>query len=288
MIEVSSFLSGKNLCNILANSIVKKINELSPDAITQIKVINVRSFFIVKGTTSSSNLVNVSEILSDIYKKYDEKLVKTVRVIDTILYNVLHDGKLNIELEQVLTNDGIEKNLKVVCDKLQSEGLYINLKIHDNNLYYDFEHKVDYNSEKISSLFPQYTCIKDDFSNEIYTSDKIYGLSNTNEKYYHLILKKISFNLLSRSFSKKVKLQISSNEDYSKINSENIKISLDSKTILHKEKLLSMLLDVFNFELGSLKKEFDLSSYEMDLITIDNNHTPIWENYNGTKDLMFL
>ena len=53
MIEVSSFLSGKNLCNIFADLIVKKINEEFPDAKTQISVINVRNFFIVKGVTTS-------------------------------------------------------------------------------------------------------------------------------------------------------------------------------------------------------------------------------------------
>ena len=93
MIEVSSFLSGKNLCNIFADLIVKEINKVSPDAITEIKVINVRSFFIVKGFTSSEKIVNLSDILSDLYQSYDENLVKTVRVFDTIIYNKKIDSK---------------------------------------------------------------------------------------------------------------------------------------------------------------------------------------------------
>ena len=66
MIEVSSFLSGKNLCNIFADLVVKKINEVTPDAKTQITVINVRNFFIVKGVTTSDSVINLSDILRKI------------------------------------------------------------------------------------------------------------------------------------------------------------------------------------------------------------------------------
>ena len=56
-------------------NIVKEINKVSPDAITEIKVINVRSFFIVKGFTTSKNVINVSDILTELYQQYDENLI---------------------------------------------------------------------------------------------------------------------------------------------------------------------------------------------------------------------
>ena len=44
-----NFLDGENLCNIFASLIVNKINESFPNANTEISVINVRNFFIIKG-----------------------------------------------------------------------------------------------------------------------------------------------------------------------------------------------------------------------------------------------
>jgi len=288
MIEVSSFLSGKNLCNIFADLIVKEINKVSPDAITEIKVINVRSFFIVKGFTSSEKIVNVSDILSDLYQGYDENLVKTVRVIDVIIYNKKIDRKLNINIQNNNQTKKIEVNLLVICNKLQKEGYYLNLKVHDKNLFYDFEHSVEYVHEYICSNFKGYNCIKDDFSNDVYTSDLIYGLSDNYEKYYHFLLNKISFNLLSRGFSTSLNLSISSNNNLEDIDSDNINLSIHNKTTINNEKLESLILDIFSFKLSDIKNEFNLSDFDLIDSLTETDYVTCWENYNGTKDLMFL
>jgi len=288
MIEVSSFLSGKNLCNIFADLIVKEINKVSPDAITEIKVINVRSFFIVKGFTSSEKIVNVSDILSDLYQGYDENLVKTVRVIDVIIYNKKIDRKLNINIQNNNQTKKIEVNLLVICNKLQKEGYYLNLKVHDKNLFYDFEHSVEYVHEYICSNFKGYNCIKDDFSNDVYASDLIYGLSDNYEKYYHFLLNKISFNLLSRGFSTSLNLSISSNNNLEDIDSDNINLSIHNKTTINNEKLESLILDIFSFKLSDIKNEFNLSDFDLIDSLTETDYVTCWENYNGTKDLMFL
>jgi len=288
MIEVSSFLSGKNLCNIFADLIVKEINKVSPDAITEIKVINVRSFFIVKGFTSSEKIVNVSDILSDLYQGYDENLVKTVRVIDVIIYNKKIDRKLNINIQNNNQTKKIEGNLLVICNKLQKEGYYLNLKVHDKNLFYDFEHSVEYVHEYICSNFKGYNCIKDDFSNDVYASDLIYGLSDNYEKYYHFLLNKISFNLLSRGFSTSLNLSISSNNNLEDIDSDNINLSIHNKTTINNEKLESLILDIFSFKLSDIKNEFNLSDFDLIDSLTETDYVTCWENYNGTKDLMFL
>lgn len=285
MIEVSSFLTNKSLCNIFADKIVKEINKESPDAKTQITVLNVKSFFIVRGYTSSEKVVNLSDILSEIYEKYDTELVKTVRVIDTILYNRKPDEKLKITHKESKTKNKITKHLKKICDSLQEEGLYITVKVQGNNLFYDFEHQVEFEKSYISSKFKEYNCIKDDFSNDIYISDQIYGLSNDGLKYYHLLIRKISYNLLNRGFSSKVYLNICSSLDIEKINSENITLSLSDSAIIKKEKLESLILDNFNFDLESLTNEFDLTKFDCN-IPYESLH--MWESYEGTSDLMFL
>jgi hypothetical protein len=288
MIEVSSFLSGKNLCNIFADLIVKEINKVSPDAITEIKVINVRSFFIVKGFTSSEKIVNLSDILSDLYQSYDENLVKTVRVIDVIIYNKKIDRKLNINVQNSNQTKKIKDDLLVICNKLQKEGFYLNLKVHDKNLFYDFEHNVEYDHDYISSNFKDYNCVKDDFSNDVYISDLVYGLSDNGEKYYHFLLNKISFNLLNRGFSSDLNLLITSENGVDDIDSENINLSVINKTTISKEKLESLILDNFSFKLSDIKNEFDLSEFNLLSYLSEVNYVPSWENYQGTRDLMFL
>jgi len=283
MIEVSSFLSGKNLCNIFADSIVRKLNELSPDAKTQISVINVRSFFIVRGYTTSEVVADLSEILSELYKNYDDKLMNTVRVIDTILYNKSSKEKLKINYSEDKTANSIKCCFEKVCNELQNEGYYITVKIHNDKLYYDFEHKKDFDPSYISSKFLGYQCIKDDFSNDVYMSEDIYGLSNDGKKYYHVLLKKISYNLLNKGFTKNISINVSSDLDLDEINSENINFNLMESKILNKERLESLILDVFNFDMSNLTNEFDLTNFKYPLS--DNK---VWESYEGTGDLMFL
>jgi hypothetical protein len=283
MIEVSSFLSGKNLCNIFADLIVRKLNELSPNAKTQISVINVRGFFIVRGYTTSEVVADLSEILSELYKNYDDKLMNTVRVIDTILYNRSSKEKLKINYSEDKNTNSIKCCFEKVCNELQNEGYYITVKIHNDKLYYDFEHKKDFDHSYISSKFLGYQCIKDDFSNDVYMSEDIYGLSNDGKKYYHVLLKKISYNLLNKGFTKNISVSISSDLELTEINSENINFNLIESKIVNKEKLESLILDVFNFDLSNLTNEFDLTDFKYQLL--DNK---VWESYEGTGDLMFL
>jgi hypothetical protein len=282
MIEVSSFLTNKNLCNIFADKIVKKINNESPDAKTQITVLNVRSFFIVRGYTSSETVVNLSDILTEIYEKYDTELVKTVRVIDTILYNRKPNEKLRLSYKENKKDSRLLKQLQETCDSTQKKGFYITIKVQGNNLFYDFDYPVDFDPSYISSKFDGYNCIKDDFSNDVYISDDLYGMSNDSLKYYHVLVRKIAYNLLNKGFTSDVCLDLCSDLEIEKINSENIKLSLKTSEVISKEKLESMILDNFNFDLESLTNEFDLKDFEY---KIENN---IWENYTGTGDLMFL
>ena len=288
MIEVSSFLSGKNLCNIFADLIVKEINKLSPDAKTQIKVINVRSFFIVKGFTTSKNVINVSDILTELYQQYDENLIKTVRVIDTIIYDKTFDTKLNLGVNESKKSKKIEKDLRDICNSLQKEGFYLNLKIYENNLLYDFERPSEFDHDYISSNFTEYNCIKDDFSNDVYYSDLMYGMSDNYEKYYYFLLNKISHNLLNRGFSESLNVSVFSEKEIEDVDSENIYFSILNKTTVNKEKLESLVLDNFSFKLSDLQNEFNLNEFDVVSNLTEVVYEPIWENYNNTRDLMFL
>ena len=286
MIEVSSFLSGKNLCNIFADLVVKKINEVTPDAKTQITVINVRNFFIVKGVTTSDSVINLSDILSGIYEKYDSELLNKVRVIDTILYNKEFDLNLNINFSEDKKNKSLISNLYKTCNDLQNEGFYITIKLNNGILFYDFEHEKDFDPSYIKEKFPTYTCIKDDFSQDIYTSEEIYGLSNNGIKYYHFLIRKISYNLLSRDFSKITDISISSELKLNDVDAENINLKLNNKSITDNSVLESLILDNFNFDISKLEKEVDFNDF--DVLKSISESSYLWENFTGTKDFILL
>ena len=286
MIEVSSFLSGKNLCNIFADLVVKKINEVTPDAKTQITVINVRNFFIVKGVTTSDSVINLSDILSGIYEKYDSELLNKVRVIDTILYNKEFDLNLNINFSEDKKNKSLISNLYKTCNDLQNEGFYITVKLNNGILFYDFEHEKDFDPSYIKEKFPTYTCIKDDFSQDIYNSEEIYGLSNNGIKYYYFLIRKISYNLLSRDFSKITDISISSELKLNDVDAENINLKLNNKSITDNSVLESLILDNFNFDISKLEKEVDFNDF--DVLKSISESSYLWENFTGTKDFILL
>ena len=285
MIEVSSFLSGKNLCNIFADLIVKKINEEFPDAKTQISVINVRNFFIVKGVTTSDIVVNLANILSELYEKYNSELTDKVRIIDSILYNKSFESNLHISFSD--HKKPLENKLFKICNELQSEGYYVTIKVVDDIIFYDFDHPKEFDPKDIELKFSGYVCIKDDFSQEIYQSDTMYGLSNNGLKYYYFLLNKISFNLLNRGFTNQFNVNLSSDLKINEINSDNVKLKINSSSVVKPEDLKNLILDNFDFSLENLEKEFNLSKLDI-LSSLSKNQPYCWENYENTKDLMFL
>jgi hypothetical protein len=278
MIEVSSFLSGKNLCNIFADLLVKKINEESPDAKTQITVINVRNFFIVKGVTTSDKIINPSEILTNLFESYDEELVDKVRIIDTILYNKPFELNLHIDHSENKNQNKIKKELSVICNDLQKEGFYITVKLSNGVLFYDFERPKDFDPLYIKSKFKDYVCIKDDFSQDTYYSDTIFGLSNDGLKYYYFLLNKVSFNLLNRGFAGELKMSLSSELNIKDIDSDNVRLQINGKTSVDNDKLKSLVLDNFDFTLYGLQNQFDLTTLDV-LSSLSNNSGYGWDIY---------
>jgi hypothetical protein len=103
----------------------------------------------------------------------------------------------------------------------------------------------------------------------------------------YFLLNKIGFNLLNRGFISELDLSISSELNIKDIDSDNVKLKINSESIINTEKLESLVLDNFDFILENLQKQFDLSKHDV-LNCLSNNMSYGWENYEGTKDLMFL
>jgi hypothetical protein len=261
MVELYNNLDGKNLCNIFASVIVNKINDSCVDAITEITVVNVRSFFIIKGKTSSTIVLNLSDIIRDFYEKLN-KDVGPIKVFDLIFY-----GENNIEENLYIEHK--EKKYPSLIKKSSLDELKFNLKIDNKNkfLFFDCDRKASGQVlDFLISKFDKYKIINSDFSNEIYISDRVYGLSN-DEKYYNLLLMYITNHLFMKGISTMVDFCIY------KIGDSDVNFKINGgEFIVKQEWLESLILDVFPFNLVILKTKFNL-----DMHSCETNEDFIYE-----------
>ena len=259
-IEFYNFLDGKNLCNIFANLIVKEINNKLPDAKTDISVINVRNFFIVKGTTTYNEVINLAELFQNYLKKYDTELSNKVRVIDSILYNKVVDQEpLNLKEVFIKSQEKKYQSLQQKLNRYTKEKVYFNFKLQErtNHVYYDCS------SEQLSTVitileeqFPEYVLVKSDFSQEIYISDNVYGLSNNN-RLYHFLLWSIKNHIFELGISKKLDVSLYSDVNINEMDNLTVNFVLHNDDhIVKTEWLESLILDVFPFNVESLKTKF--------------------------------
>jgi hypothetical protein len=291
--EVYNFLDGKNLCNIFATIIVNKINETFPNAKTEITVINVRNFFIIKGRTNSDQVLIISDLFQEFTNKYNEELSNTIRVIDTILYNVeftpspiniSYDSNKKIFKEELISQNFVNSHIK--------DNLYFNLKIEgsSNLIYFDCSTE---DTNKVFSIleskYPEYHVVKSDFSQEIYVSDRYYGLSNHGEKLYHILLRYITHHLFTLGISKELNIKLMSSVKIEDMDNNNTEFIITNDNHMVKtEWLESLILDIFPFTQEELKESFDLSSYNpIDEIILSENILP-WEKLDRVKDIVLI
>jgi len=276
-IEFYNFLDGKNLCNIFANLIVKEINNKLPDAKTDISVINVRNFFIVKGTTTYNEVINLAELFQNYLKKYDTELSNKVRVIDSILYNKVVDQEpLNLKEVFIKSEEKKYQSLQQKLNRYTKEKVYFNFKLQErtNHVYYDCS------SEQLSTVitileeqFPEYVLVKSDFSQEIYISDKVYGLSNNN-RLYHFLLWSIKNHIFELGISKKLDVSLYSDVNINEMDNLTVNFVLHNDNhIVKTEWLESLVLDVFPFDVESLKTKFgDVDDLEELIMGTDESY----------------
>ncbi len=271
-INVYNFLDGVNLCNIFANLILLKTKESFPDVRTEISVINVRNFFVVKGYTSSETLVNVAEIFQDYLNNYDEELSKKVRVFDMISYGKdVDDLPLSISYKENKKESQRYYELQNIVNGYAKNKIYINLKVDDTSKIVFFDcNENQYGDVKniLIDNFESYDYVKQDYSEEIYISEKIYGSTLHNEKPYLLLMKQISDHLFKLGISKEINLILNTSIQTKDLNNELINLRIENDNhIVKKDWLESLLMDVFPFELKALRDRFSDCDDMISLVT---------------------
>jgi hypothetical protein len=292
-IEVYNFLDGKNLCNIFASLIVNEINKTFPNANTEITVVNIRNFFIVRGRTTSDVVLNLSDILINFLKSYDDTLINVIKVIDVINYNVEFDNRnmdIGYHSDKLYEKEKID--LQVFVNSHAKNKLYFNVKLEKSNNYLYFDclfPNMDEVKQVLSDKFPNHQIIKTDLSQEVYVSDRYYGLSNDNEKMYHILLRYISYNVFSLGISKELDMKLYSKYrpfEIDNLNSE-FEILNDNHTV-RTTWLRSLILDVFPFTYKNLVDSFDMSNYDSINEIISPNDKLLWEKLDMVSEMVLL
>jgi len=274
-INVYNFLDGTNLCNIFANLIVLKIKESFPDAKTDISVINVRNFFVIKGYTTSETIINVAELFQDFLNNYNEELSKKIRVFDMIVYGKEFEYlPLNIShKENKKESEKISQIQKLINDYAKNK-IYFNIKLDEVSKIIFFDCLDNQYSDVKNILekdFKGYELFKHDFSNETYYSEKIYGQTMHNEKPYLLLLKFITDHLFKLGISKSVDVSITSTIRTKDLTNENINLVLSNDNHIVKTKWLeSLIMDVFPFQVDYLSEKFS-DCEDLTNLIIDSN-----------------
>ena len=114
-------------------------------------------------------------------------------------------------------------------------------------------------------------------------------MSICNEKYYHLILRNITHHLFSLSISDYTNFSINSTNKIESINNLNINLNLnDTKCIVKKEWLESIILDIFPFEINSLKEYFNVDLNNEFEYLINSGNSPYWEKNKLINEIILL
>jgi hypothetical protein len=280
MIEVYNFLDGKNLCNIFASLIVEKIEELVPNSHTEISVINVGYFFVIKGFTSSDEKVNCNTLLSD-FLLMNYNITSPVRVFEFIEYskNIIQDSfNINVKYDKYLDSK-INNFQKILNDfKLKGIDLTIGLNLENKEIFY---HCSLNDSKTIIELlrsdYNDYYKIPHNFD-KTFISDRYFGLSNCLEKQYIKLSKNIFYLLSIKGVISYIDFSITVDNNGYLFNIN------DLKSIVKKEWLESLILDIFPFESDRLLGFFenDLSYKEI----TDEDHKISWKKLEVLKDVL--
>jgi len=271
-------LFGKNLCNLLCNEIIKNYNEIDLNHKTEIKVIDLEQFIVLKGKTSIVNSINYSTVFKSFINNKNNS-DRNFNVIDLIEYGVNPSSKLlNIEF-----NFDERKSYQILelNNTIQGE-YYIN---YDNNIILHSNHKLfeyivsepeftDFEGKLISNTYP-------------FVSDDIFGKSLNSSKLYEIYLKYISYNLFEKHLCKDVNFKLFYMGEISDLSWENIDFTVDSNSlIVSKDWVKSLILDLFDFNYLEIKKHLSLDDYDFSNEILSNDRC--WKKRDKVSEMFLL
>lgn len=268
---------GNNLCNLLCNRIIEEYNIIEPNHNTEITLVDLNQFLVLKGRTNIQSPPNYSILLNQYYNNLNLG-DRTFNVIDLIEYN------------SKVKNDYIYLNLDIKRD-LDSED-YFNLT---NQGFFEIDYSnniIKHNNINLYEeliLIPEYKDYKSlkvtDYS--IYSSDPFFGKNLISDKIYETFLRYVSFNLFERNLCKDINIVFSYSGDINELSWETLKLSVSSESFITSDKWIhSLILDIFDFNIKEIKKHLSLSDYnfENEIISLDR----CWKKRDKVSEIFLL
>ena len=268
---------GKNLSNLLANRIIEEFSLIDNDHVTNIFVIDLGQFVVVKGVTSINNPLNYSQLFT-LYCQDDLNIDKNFNVIDLIEYNYISNNNVvNIDLS-FTKNCLLNENLKI-----ESHGFY-DIKSNSNFILHNNQRVFD--ELILIPEFSNYTGLKQK-DNFIYTSDEVYGLNLISKKIYYYFLKYISYNIFEKNLSRDINFKLFYVGNLHELNWENIDFEVSSNSlIVSNEWTKSLILDLFDFNYKSIKKHLSLDNYDFSNEILSNDRC--WKKRDKVSEIILL
>jgi len=230
--------SNKGLVSIFADFLVKEINKTHNYDVV-IEVTDCGKFFVVNGLTNSNKILDMVQIKEVFTKEYNTLLEKygytNLNIIDLIIYGQELAKKTDYTFDFYNSSRPIyHRNLILEFGLIKNPQPKFNSISYTNRL----EYELDYSEDDTSNL-EFYTYAPLNISSEFPHG---YSLSMGRQEYYYS--EYICNHLFDIILTSKLTFKYSSN----KIDDDN-QINIQSMSLFPKKDIISMVLDVFDFDM---------------------------------------
>lgn len=238
----------RGIVNLFADFIVKKINS-NPEDKSVIQVTDCNNFYVINGVTTQKSINDLTKIKSDFIAEYSDIIpfdFTTINMIDLIKYDF--DVKVPKQFtftyfnsDRPIYNDLILRNQNPDVESIcVSENQKIIYEVSDK-FEKEFLKDVIYKHQEISvqSEFPHGYSLKCGRGLMYYFENIMHELKSG------LICKYLTFNINTNN---------------------NISVDITTNSIFPNEDILSMIYDLFDFDLQSFYKKLDDYNICNDLI----------------------
>jgi hypothetical protein len=266
--------SNKGIVNLFADFLVKEINKTKQYDVV-IEVTDCGKFFIVNGLTNSDKILDMVIVKEEFYKEYQPLMeqfgYKILNIIDVIIY----DTELSKKPEYIFDFHNSSRPIyhsSIMNDLIDNPQPKFNSLSYNNNR---LEYELDYSEDDTSNL-NYYTYAPLNISSEFPHG---YSLSmGRQELYYSEYICNQLFDVL---LTDKLTFKYSS----VKVDEDN-QIDIVSNSIHPKKDIISMVLDVFDFDMlvfNDKIKDYDI----IEDTTLPFDKKP-WLTRDKIKDLILF
>jgi hypothetical protein len=268
--------SNKGIVNLFADFLVKEINKTNQYDVV-IEVTDCGKFFVVNGLTNTDKILDMIQVKDNFYKEYqtllDQFNYTNLNIIDLIMYEQELIKKFDYVFDFHNSSRPIY-HIGLINDLIDNPQPKSNSVSYNNNrLEYELDFSEDdtsnlsyytYSPLNISSEFPHGYSLSMG-RQELYYSEYI-----CNQLFDVILTDKITFKYSS----------VKSDED------GDFQIDITSNSIHPKKDIISMVLDVFDFDMlvfNDKIKDYDI----IEDLTIPFDKKP-WLTKDTTKDLILF